>query len=148
MDTDFRMDVDEINRNIDMAEVMGIYFPLIRKTLLVDPRSDAVDRPMIRIVPMANSMEERFRSLRRLRPRLPRPESITLIPWPKYVTSLKKLNIWDRLVQRFVNAGDMEAVRVCEETFNELVELEKVEIVEAIKGERYTTLWEMKKERD
>jgi len=148
MDTDFRMDVDEINRNIDMAEVMGIYFPLIRKTLLVDPRSDAVDGPMIRVVPMANSMEERFRSLRRLRPRLPRPESITLIPWPKYVTSLKRLNIWDRVVQRFVNAGDMEAVRVCEETFNELVELEKREIVEAIKGERYTTLWERKKEGD
>ena len=146
MDTDFRMDVEEINRNIDTAEVMGIYFPLIRKTVLIDTRFDAVDGAMIRVVPMANSMDERFRSLRRLRPRFPRPESITLIPWPKYVTSLKRLNIWDRVVQRFVNAGDMEAVRVCEETFNELVELEKTEIAEAIKGERYTTLWERKNE--
>lgn len=146
MDTDFRMDVEEINRNIDTAEVMGIYFPLIRKTLLVDTRSDAVDGPMIRVVPMVNSMEERFRNLRRLRPRLPRPESITLIPWPKYLPSLKRLGIWDRMVQRFVNAGDMDAVCACEETFNELIELEKREIVEAIKGEHYTTLWEMKKD--
>jgi hypothetical protein len=148
MDTDFRMDVDEINRNIDTAEVMGIYLPLIRKTLLIDTRSDAVDGSMIRVVPMANSMEERFRSVRRLRPRFPRPESITLIPWPKYVTSLKRLNIWDRVVQRFVNVGDMETVRACEKAFNELVALEKKEIVEAIRGERYTTLWEKKKEGD
>ena len=148
MDTDFRMDVDEINRNIDTAEVMGVYFPLIRKTLLIDTRSDGVDGPMIRVVPMVNNMEERFRSLRRLRPRFPRPESVTLIPWPKYVTSLKRLGIWDRVVQRFVGAGDMEAVRACEETFNELAELEKREIVEAIKGERYTTLWERKKGGD
>ena len=146
MDTDFRMDVDEINRNIDMAEVLGIYFPLIRKTVLIDTRSDAVDGPMIRVVPMANSMDERFRSLRRLRPRFPRPENITLIPWPKYLTSLKRLGIWDRVVQRFVNAGNMEAVHGCNEVFNELIELEKREIIEAVKGEQYTTIWERRKE--
>lgn len=146
MDTDFRMDVDEINRNIDAAEVMGIYFPLIRKTLLVDTRSDAVDGPMIRVVPMANNMEERFRSLRRLRPRLPRPESITVIPWPKYVTGLKRLGIWDRMVQRLVSTGDMDAVRACEGAFDELAGLERQEIINAVKGERYTTIWESRKE--
>jgi len=140
------MDVDEINRHIDTAEVMGIYFPLIRKTLLLDTRSDAVDGPMIRVLPMANSMDERFRSLRRLRPRFPRPESITLIPWPKYVSSLKRLGIWDRVVQRFVNTGDMDAVRACEEAFNELAELEKHEIISAVKGERYTAIWEKETE--
>lgn len=146
MDTDFRMDVDEINRNIDAAEVMGIYFPLIRKTLLVDTRFDAVDGPMIRVVPMANNMEERFRSLRRLRPRLPRPESITVIPWPKYVTGLKRLGIWDRMVQRLVSTGDMDAVHACEGAFDELVGLERQEIIDAVKGERYTTIWESRKE--
>lgn len=100
---------------------------------------------MIKVVPMVDSVEERFRSLRKLRPRLPKPDSITVIPWPKYVGSIVRLGIWDKIVQRFVATGHKEAVKACEEALKDLLEFEKTELAAVIKGEHYYTLWEAKK---
>ena len=87
MDGDFRIDLDDLLKNVNTADVVSIYFPVLRKTILIDTRFTAEDPPMIRIVPMAGSLEERQRSLRKLRPQFPRPNSITVVPWPKYVTA-------------------------------------------------------------
>ena len=38
MDGDFRVNLEELLRKIDNAEVISIYFPLLRKTILVDTR--------------------------------------------------------------------------------------------------------------
>ena len=38
MDGDFRIDLEEVLKNIDSAEVISIYFPLLRKTILIDTR--------------------------------------------------------------------------------------------------------------
>ena len=92
-----------MNRNIDVADVIALYFPLLRKTLLMDMRTNDVDGPMIRVVPMANTPEERFQSLLKMRPRFGRPDSITIIPWLKYVPSLVDLGIWDHIVRRSDN---------------------------------------------
>lgn len=145
MDGDFRVDIGEIKRNIEAAEVVALYFPLFRKTLLLDTRSNSVDGPMIKLVPMVNSIEDRFKSLKRLRPRFPMPESITIIPWPKYVTGLKTLGVWDKIVQRFVDLGDMDAVRTCSQAFNALLRWEMQERVHAIRGKQYQTLWQRQK---
>ena len=88
MDSDFRIDIGEVQRAIDVGDITALYFPLLRKTLLMDTRTTGVDGPMIKVVPMASSPEERFRDLVRMRPRLPKPESINIVPWPKYVASL------------------------------------------------------------
>src|SRR4051812_20468969 len=85
MDNEFGLDLREIIKKFENAEVLSVYFPLLAKTLVIDMRSDDESEPLVRIVPMVNSVEERFRSLRRMRPRFRRPESITLVPWPKYV---------------------------------------------------------------
>ena len=102
MDFDFRLDLTEVMRAVETTEVVALYFPLVRKTLLIDARSTAVDGPLIKIVPMVATPEERLRALRKLRPRFPRPDSITIIPWPKYVASLERLGIWERIVGRFL----------------------------------------------
>lgn len=142
MDSEFCVDIGEISRSIDSAEVVSMYFPLLRRALLVDFRSDAVEGPMVRVVPMVDSIEDRFRSLRRLRSRFPRPESITVIPWPKYVRSLDRLGIWDRIVQRFVTSEHGPAVRACAQSFTELMQIEAEELVNAIKGETYQSVWQ------
>src|SRR3989337_395317 len=105
MDSDFRIDIGEVKRAIDYGEIIALYFPLLRKTLLMDSRTTPVDGPMIRVVPMASSAEERFRELVRMRPRLPTPESINIIPWPKYVASLPRMGVWDHIVRRFLALG-------------------------------------------
>jgi len=141
MDSDFRIDVSEVNRNLDAADVIALYFPLLRKTLLMDLRVNDVDGPMIRVVPMANTPDERFQSLLKMRPRLGRPESITIIPWPKYAASLKSLGIWDHIVRRYADAGSAPLVRECQKCYAELASLERDELRRAITGENYETIW-------
>ncbi len=141
MDFDFHIDLSEVKENIDSAEVLAFYFPLLRKTLLIDVRRTEIDGPLVKVVPMASSPEERFQSLKRLRPRFARPESITIIPWPKYVASLARLGIWDHIVRRFADLGDPELVRQCEACLRELLTLEQEEVRHAISGENYEVLW-------
>lgn len=142
MDSDFRVDISEVQHTIDLADIIALYFPLLRKTLLMDTRSNAVDGPMIKVVPMASSPEERFRELVRLRPRFAKPESVTIIPWPKYVGSLVRLEVWDHIVRRFLDLGPREIVRQCEACLDELYEAERQELRHAISGENYETLWD------
>lgn len=130
-----------MNRNIDAAEVIALYFPLLRKTLLMDLRTNDVDGAMIRVVPMANTAEERFQSLVKMRPRFRKPDTIVIIPWPKYVASIADLGIWDHVVRRYAETGSPETVRECERCYAQLAKLEREEIHRAITGENYETMW-------
>ncbi len=141
MDDDFVLDIDEIMKNIDAAEIMSVFFPTFRKAVVIDTRSIPTDGPMIRLMPMAASPQERLRSIRRLRPGFPRVHSITLIPWPRYVDSLVSLGLWDKIVQRFRDAGQPEAVETCERILSELRRLEKDEFAAVVRGENYHTIW-------
>lgn len=141
MDSDFRIDLSEVTRNLDTAEVVSLYFPLLRKTLLIDMRSSELDEPLVKVVPMVTTPEERFRSLHQMRPRFPRPDSITIIPWPKYVGSLVRLGVWDHIVRRFVDLGGPDLVNRCEACLEELLTAERQEIGRALRGENFQDLW-------
>lgn len=130
-----------MNRNVDVAEVIALYFPMLRKTLLMDVRTNDVDGPMIRVVPMAKTPEERFQSLLKMRPRFGKPDSITIIPWPKFVHSLAELGIWDHIVRRYAELGSPSMVRECEKCFATLKKFEDDEVRNAITGENYETIW-------
>ena len=142
MDFDFQIAPAEVAESLDTAEVVALYFPLLRRTLIVDARHSDIDPPLIKIVEMVSTPEERFRSVRRLRPRFPRPESIIIIPWPKYVESLVSLGLWQHLIARFVDINFPDAARECEAAYDELLALEKEEISRALTGENYKSLWE------
>jgi len=142
MDSDFRIDIGEVHRAIDMGEIIALYFPLLRKTLLMDTRTTPLDGPMIKVVPMASSAEERYRELVRMRPRLPKPESISIVPWPKFVQSLVRTEVWDHIVRRYIELGPPDVVRQCEASLDELREFERDEIRRAITGEQFETLWD------
>jgi hypothetical protein len=101
LDNGVETDLDTITRNIDEADVVSLYFPAFGKTLLIDNRASEHVGPMVRVVPIADSSAERLRSVRRLRPELPRPTSLTLIPWTRRVDSLCALGVWEHIVQRF-----------------------------------------------
>jgi|KNS12BottometaT_FD_k123_92171_2 hypothetical protein len=144
MDGDFRFDPDELASSIESAQVISIFFPLLRKSLILDTRIDIEDGPMVKVVPMVDSLEERCRALKRMRPRLPRlmPEDVTFIPWPKYVSSLKRMGLWDKIVQRVAATGSKDAVGKCNRCYQTLVDLDGAELAAVIKGENYYTLWE------
>ena len=136
------MDPEEVSRNIEAAEVICLHFPLFRRTLLIDTRCSNDDPPLVRLVPMAKSVEDRFKSLRRLRPNFPQPERITIIPWPSYVDSLVRLGIWDRLLQRFARGGHSTTLARCRDVFKQLQSLERAEMAAAVTGKQYHTIWQ------
>ena len=93
MEGNFLFDIDEVMRNVEEAEVMSLFFPAFRKSLIIDTRTNSTDGPMVRLMSMANSPQERARSIRRLRPGFPRLQNLVLIPWQRYVSSLIELGI-------------------------------------------------------
>jgi hypothetical protein len=113
MDNDFFLDYDEIIRTIRSADVVTLRFVIINQRLLIDNRSSEIDPPLVKVVPRATSVEERFRSLKQLRPRFRLPEKISAIWWPKSIKSLVDHGVWDAIVQRIIE-GVREDRRRCD----------------------------------
>ena len=146
MNSDFMYDIDGMIKSIDSADVVSIFFPSFRKALVVDPRSNERHSAMVQIAPMASSPQERLRLIRRQRSGLPRVRNLAVIPWTRYVDSLIRLGLWDKLIERLESEGEDEAVEECERALTELRQMEREELVNAIAGRNYHTIWSV--ERD
>lgn len=142
MDREFRIDLDEVRQSVGRAEVITLHFPYIHETLLLDTRKSMSEPPMVRIRPSVNSVDERIKDIRNLRPRFGRPESITYIPWPKFVASLKESGVWDVIVDRMVMAGGAQMEAELERLYKRLRKDEWNEYRKAIAGKGYKAVWE------
>jgi hypothetical protein len=144
---EFGMNLDEVMEVIDSAEVLVIRFAILDKRLLIDARHDDVDGPLLKLVPKASSVEDRFRSLRELRPRFPLPEKIVSFTWPRQMGTFRLAGLWSRIVDRLVASGQKGVKEQCEAVFGELVEEEKAEVLTAIRGgPSYQSLWERREQ--
>jgi hypothetical protein len=142
MDNDYAINLDEIMRTIEQADVLRIRFLLLDKRLLIDNRFNEFEGPLIKIVPRAGSSEESFRNLKRLRPRFPLPDRMTAIWWPKYINTLRTSGVWDCVVRRVAESGYQDSIDQCETVLQELLELERTEVRNAIAGKGYQTIWQ------
>jgi hypothetical protein len=142
MDNDYFLDLNEIIETVRSADVLTFRFVIVSQRLLVDGRHTEIDPPLMKLVPPASSSEERFRSLKRLRPRFRLPQKITSIWWPRYIGSLVDSGIWAALVDRLTADGFPEAAKRCEQVLQELRDLESGEVRSAIRGDGYQTLWQ------
>ncbi|MBI4235828.1 MAG: hypothetical protein HY688_00530 [Chloroflexi bacterium] len=145
MDNDFRLDLAELARSIEEADIITILFPLLQKTLLIDTRYDVEDDPLVRLVPVVSGPEERLQTIRRMRPQFPNPERVAFIPWPKYASSLVRLGVYDTLRRRLEKTGRRTPVEALRTSLRELEQLERKEIVAVIQGQGYRTLWERRR---
>ena len=145
MEGNFLFEIDEVLRNVQEAEVMSIFFPSFRRALIIATRSNTDDGPMVRLMPMASSPQDRVRSIRKLRPGFPRLQNLTLIPWQRYVDSLVNLGVWEKIVKRIEESGDPKAIQACDAALTELRRLERQELVAAISGDNYQTIWSTSK---
>ncbi len=144
MDMDYPIDLPEVFNIIETSEVIIIRFSTVEKRLLLDFRFNSMERPMVRIVNRVRNAEERFRDLRRLRPGLALPDKIMTFHWPKHIASMERLGIVGRLVNKFKTLGFPELEETCLSIIVELQSLEQKELVAAVKGDGYQTLWEKK----
>lgn len=148
MNEEFGIDLEEIGRVIDEAEVFIVRFTKIDRRLLVDMRAAEGDPPLIRIVPRVSSAQERYRYLREARPAMDLPDQITVFSWPRDIQTMRAVGLWGRIEDRLVRSGGAALAASCAEAFNDVLAGERAEIVAAILGgEGFETLWERPRSR-
>lgn len=142
-DPDYGVDIEEMARVIDEANVIVVRFHVIAQRLLLDMRTAPGDPPLVRLVPPVNSAEERYRYLQRERPGMPLPDHITVVGWPRYVQVMQDTGLWQRIADRVAREGDATSGRLCEDVYREVRAAERAEVEAAIRGgEGYESLWE------
>jgi hypothetical protein len=140
---DFGMNLDEVKGVIDTAEVLVIRFAILEKRLLLDARHNEKEAPLLQLVPKASSVEERFRSLKQLRPHFTLPDKIMSFTWPRHVETFRTAGLWQRILDRLAASGHTGLEEQAEAVFQELVREETMEILTAIRGgDNYQSLWE------
>lgn len=140
---DYGLDMGEVTRVIDSAQVLVIRFAILDKRLLIDARTNEQDGPLIAVVPKAGSVEERFKALKKLRPRFPLPEKILSFMWPRHVDTFRAAGLCDRIQARLVSLGGEDMASKCEAAFTELARDERAEVFSAIRGgDGYQTIWQ------
>ncbi|OAI40935.1 hypothetical protein AYO38_00710 [bacterium SCGC AG-212-C10] len=143
MTDDYGVDLEKVFGVIDTADVLVVRFQIIQQRLLIDFRSRPGTPPMLAIVPRAESVEDRFRSIKRLRPQFPFPEKVMSFHWPRTTPVLLTSGAWQRIVDRVGAIGGDDSVEMCGQIMQDLFAEERKEIAGAILGaEHYQTLWE------
>jgi hypothetical protein len=143
MSEEFGVDLDEVFSVIDSSDVLVVRFHIIQKRLLVDFRTKAGVPPFLALVPRAESIEDRFRAIKRLRPEFPFPEKVMSFAWPRSMPVLLASGVWQHLVDKMTEMGGHEALELCGKVMEQLIVEERHEVAEAIRGaDHYQTLWE------
>jgi hypothetical protein len=138
----FGIDLDEVRRVIDAAEVLVVRFAVTDRRLLIDSRTNDEFGPLIKVVPPAANAEERFRTLKVMRSRFRVPERILTFEWPRHARALAEAGLWDHVARRLVDLGWPDTAGECDEAYRQLIEEERQVEVAAIRGsEGFQTLW-------
>ena len=140
---DFGIDLDEVRRVIDDSEVLIIRLETVGSRVLVDFRSNSTQPPFISRVPRVNSVEERVRAVKALRPAFPYPEKLMSFAWPRRVTVIAESGLWDVVRQRLEAIGGAAASEEAMRVHRELLDEERREVVAAVRGgEGMRTIWQ------
>jgi hypothetical protein len=135
------VDLDEVRRVIENADVFTIGFRTFPDRLIVDTRSQGEIPPMIRVVEPVATVEERFHWLGRERPAFAVPERFTFFVWPHSIRFFEESGLGDIVRQR-VYSVDSDCGPQMAESMIQLIRLERRAELDAITGHNYHTLWE------
>ena len=141
MDFGYGSGVSGVFKFIENAEVMAVFFPNFGHSVVIDVRIQESDPPLVRVVPMARSIADRLRSIKRMRPGLPRPRDIVAVPWVGNVEAMQSSGLWNKIIDRNEESGYAEALEAADKAFDELVRMERKELAQLIIGDQYETLW-------
>ncbi len=140
---DFGIDLEEVRRVIDGSEVLIVRLETVGSRVLVDFRSTATELPFISRVPRVNSVEERVRAVKELRPAFPYPEKLMSFAWPRRVSVIGESGLWDYLQRRLESIGGAIAGEAAARVHRELLDEERREVVAAVRGgEGMRTIWQ------
>ena len=128
---------------ITEADVISIFFPLLRRALVIDLRNAPEVPPVIKVMGQVNSIEERITSIEEMRPGMGKIRSILGVPWLKSVRTLEEVGITEGLVERLSQAGmsRSESSAAIRKSIDHLWKIEVMAFKGLIRGEGYKTLW-------
>ncbi len=141
------VDIGEVQHIVAKADVFTIAFRLFPERLLIDTRYDASDpqgpsgMPMVAIVDPVESVEERYFWLGRHRPSLGSPDSFMFFYWPHSVGYLEESGVWAAVRERLLVSRFQGAADTCDAAVRDLLSRERAATVDAIRGDRYKTIW-------
>jgi hypothetical protein len=142
LNADYGIDLGEVRRVIDAAEVLVVRFSLTDRRLLVDVRTNGDEGPMVKVVPPVASGEERFKSLKVLRPSFRSPERILTFQWPRHARGLVESGVWEHIARRLVAIGWSNTAAQCDAAIKQLIrEEQEVEQAAIRGGDAFKTLW-------
>lgn len=135
--------LNQVLAGISEAEIVTLFFPLLRRALVIDTRHDMETGQMVVVMPQVGSMEERITVIERLRPQFGKVRSILGIPWIKSVNSLREQGVIEQLEKRLCDSdmSPLEAQEAVARAVGELAQVEHRAYVSMILGEGYQTLW-------
>jgi hypothetical protein len=141
------LDLNEVRKVVDAADVFGIGFRLFGERLFVDTRSNSVDGPFIAAVPPLSSVQERMFWLGQNRPRFGMPQRFAFFFWPGSLRYFVESGVWEAIRRRVLESGHPAAAADADRALAELRRLERQAILDAITGENYRTLWQSESSR-
>ena len=135
--------VQQMISAMDDAEVISIFFPLLRRALIIDARSSPDQPPLITLMPQVASVEERIAMIEAQRPGLGKVRAILAVPWLRSVRELGERGIVPVLVERLAKSGlspEVSRPRL-EKALDRLWRVERLAFASMIRGEGYQTIW-------
>lgn len=136
------VDLEELRKVVDNADVFTIGFRMFPQRLIVDARTTETAGPMIRVVEPVASVEERFFWLGTERPAFGAPERFTFFVWPHSVRYFEESGLGDMIRNRTYASGFEEVGGEMAQAMWSLIQLEQQATFDAIHGRNHHTLWE------
>jgi hypothetical protein len=124
------------------AEVISIFFPTAMRALIIDSRRTLQSPPRVFVDRMVESGDARLRSFARLRPEMPAPETITLMPWSGYVRQFEESGVLEVVRDRCRWEGDDALVEDLERGYMRLLQGERKVRKAIVRGPALRTLWQ------
>jgi hypothetical protein len=140
-DNGLLIDFDEVHKAVDSAEVFALAFAHFPERLLIDPRSNAQEMPLVQVVEPAGSAQQRLAWLQRRRPTLGKPEMFQLLAWPHTPQLLEESGVWERIRRRVGAEGNPQVEVQCSLALKQLQNLDREAVLALIKGDDCVTLW-------
>ena len=136
------VDLEELRKVVDHADVFTIGFRMFPQRLIVDTRTTENAGPMVRVVEPVASVEERFFWLGTERPTFGAPERFTFFLWPHSVRYFDESGLGEMIRNRVYSLGFEQVGAEIAQSMHALIQLEQQATFDAIHGRNHHTLWE------
>jgi len=134
--------IHRVIESVRTTEVMSIFFPTAMRSLILDMRRSLVSEPRILVDRIVTSPAARVQTFRRIRPEMPLPINVTIIPWSGYVMQLVETGVLEAIYERCRWEGDDALEAAAKSCYQSLIVIERELRRELVFGAGMKTLWQ------